>query len=239
MAKGTSFAEKAKRGKKKEKEFTVVKYVKSIVSEKSGHYRFQESMLKVPSDKSLDAYLKELEFGPVEEVDEVADAQENSTADIQEPKANEMQSEEGGEPSGEPSGEEVATEASEPESAETSNNSNVPEEEAAENEDVDREASEPVDEPKDEKPETTKEEHVEESDQDDVPSEETVDAEAPIQKKKYQKSHPKRNQTDFSLSLYNDFLTFGEVAERLKAHAWKACVRSRVPRVRIPPSPLS
>ena len=110
MAKGTSFAEKAKRGKKKEKEFTVVKYVKSIVSEKSGHYRFQESMLKVPSDKSLDAYLKELETGPVEEVEEVADAQENSTADIQEPKANEMQSEEGGEPSGEPREEEVEAE---------------------------------------------------------------------------------------------------------------------------------
>ena len=36
MAKGTSFAEKAKRGKKKEKEFTVVKYVKSVVSENPG-----------------------------------------------------------------------------------------------------------------------------------------------------------------------------------------------------------
>ena len=76
MAKGTSFAEKAKRGIKKEKEFKVVKYVKSIVSEKSGHYRFQESMLKVPSGMSLDAYLKELEAGPVEEVEEVADARE-------------------------------------------------------------------------------------------------------------------------------------------------------------------
>ena len=109
MAKGTSFAEKAKRGIKREEEFTVVKYVKSIVSEKSGHYRFQESMLKVPSDKSLDAYLKELEAGPVEEVEEVADAQEESTADIQEPGANEMQTEGGGEPSGELREEEVET----------------------------------------------------------------------------------------------------------------------------------
>ncbi len=29
----------------------------------------------------------------------------------------------------------------------------------------------------------------------------------------------------------------GEMAERLKAHAWKACVRESVPRVRIPVSP--
>ena len=29
----------------------------------------------------------------------------------------------------------------------------------------------------------------------------------------------------------------GEVAERLKAHAWKACVGLPLPRVRIPPSP--
>ncbi len=30
---------------------------------------------------------------------------------------------------------------------------------------------------------------------------------------------------------------FGEVSEWLKEHAWKACVRVTVPRVRIPPSP--
>ena len=29
----------------------------------------------------------------------------------------------------------------------------------------------------------------------------------------------------------------GEVSEWLKEHAWKACVRETVPRVRIPPSP--
>ena len=29
----------------------------------------------------------------------------------------------------------------------------------------------------------------------------------------------------------------GEVAERFKAHAWKACVGLPLPRVRIPPSP--
>ena len=29
----------------------------------------------------------------------------------------------------------------------------------------------------------------------------------------------------------------GEMAERFKAHAWKACVGLPLPRVRIPPSP--
>ena len=33
------------------------------------------------------------------------------------------------------------------------------------------------------------------------------------------------------------FLLDGEVSEWLKEHAWKACVRETVPRVRIPPSP--
>ena len=31
----------------------------------------------------------------------------------------------------------------------------------------------------------------------------------------------------------------GEVPERLKGHAWKACVRVTVPRVQIPASPLN
>lgn len=31
--------------------------------------------------------------------------------------------------------------------------------------------------------------------------------------------------------------TYGEVTERLKVHAWNACVRAIVPRVRIPVSP--
>ena len=177
MAKGTSFAEKAKRGKKKEKEFTVVKYVKSIVSEKSGHYRFQESMLKVPSDKSLDVYLKELEAGPVEEVEEVAEVQEELAADIQEPETDLIQLEEVKEPSGEPAKEEVEAEVSESESSETLDNKDVAEEEAAESEDGNREALEPVDEQKNEAPETTEEKSIEESDQDDVSSEKTADAE--------------------------------------------------------------
>ncbi|MAG21414.1 MAG: hypothetical protein QF613_03975 [Candidatus Marinimicrobia bacterium] len=75
MAKGTSFAEKAKRGLKKEKQFRVVKYVKSVVSEKTGQTRFQESLLKVPAGMSLDAYLKQLEEGPEPVVEEVTAAE--------------------------------------------------------------------------------------------------------------------------------------------------------------------
>ncbi len=33
-------------------------------------------------------------------------------------------------------------------------------------------------------------------------------------------------------------MTRGEVSEWPKEHAWKACVRFTVPRVRIPPSPF-
>ena len=39
------------------------------------------------------------------------------------------------------------------------------------------------------------------------------------------------------LILFENELIIGEVSEWLKEHAWKACVRLRVPRVRISPSP--
>jgi len=61
MAKEKSFAEKVKKSGKKGKQFSVIKYVKSVVSEKTGQYRFQESMLKVPVGMSLDTYLKQLD----------------------------------------------------------------------------------------------------------------------------------------------------------------------------------
>ena len=37
--------------------------------------------------------------------------------------------------------------------------------------------------------------------------------------------------------MYIIFMKEGEMAERFKAHAWKACVLSKVPWVRIPLSP--
>ena len=45
---------------------------------------------------------------------------------------------------------------------------------------------------------------------------------------------------DLQPRIYNliiQFPTTGEMTERLKVHAWKACVRETVPRVRIPLSP--
>ena len=65
MAKERSFADKIRKSGKQAKQFNAVKYVKSVISEKTGHYRFQETMLKVPSDMSLDAYLKKSEEDPV------------------------------------------------------------------------------------------------------------------------------------------------------------------------------
>ena len=94
MAKGTSFAEKAQRGAKKEKKFTVVKYVKSVVAEKSGAIRFQESMLKVPEDKNLDSYLKELEAGPIEEKIEEQVAAEAPSEAAEEAPAEDAESKE-------------------------------------------------------------------------------------------------------------------------------------------------
>ena len=95
MAKGTSFAEKAQRGSKKnDKKFTVVKYVKSVVAEKSGAIRFQESMLKVPEDKNLDSYLKELEAGPIEEKIEEEVAAEAPSEAAEEAPAEDAESKE-------------------------------------------------------------------------------------------------------------------------------------------------
>ena len=59
MAKGTSFADKSKGKKKINKTF--VKYVKSIKSEKTGHWRFNEQMVALKSDENLDGAIKRLE----------------------------------------------------------------------------------------------------------------------------------------------------------------------------------
>ena len=59
MAKGTSFADKSK-GKKKINQ-TFVKYVKSIKSEKTGHWRFNEKMIALKSGENLDDAIKRLE----------------------------------------------------------------------------------------------------------------------------------------------------------------------------------
>ena len=42
---------------------------------------------------------------------------------------------------------------------------------------------------------------------------------------------------DYIARHFQAFCLLGEVAEWLKAHAWKACIRETVSWVRIPPSP--
>ena len=59
------FAQKHGRGRDK-REYTLVKYVKSVRSEKSGFYRFQDHILKINDGESVEAALKRthLELNP-------------------------------------------------------------------------------------------------------------------------------------------------------------------------------
>ena len=59
MAKGTSFADKSKGKKKINKTF--VKYVKSIKSEKTVHWSFNEQMVGLNSGENLDGALKRIQ----------------------------------------------------------------------------------------------------------------------------------------------------------------------------------
>lgn len=58
MAKGTSFAEKSKGDKSID--HTFIKYVKSVQSEKTGHWRFNEQIVALASGETLDAALKRM-----------------------------------------------------------------------------------------------------------------------------------------------------------------------------------
>lgn len=71
---GKSFADKVRKSAEKERKYSVTKYVKSVVSEKTGQYRFQETILKVPAGMSLADYLKDMgrETGTSEQSDEEA-----------------------------------------------------------------------------------------------------------------------------------------------------------------------
>ncbi|MBL7047303.1 MAG: hypothetical protein ISR95_06730 [Candidatus Marinimicrobia bacterium] len=60
MAKGRSFFDKTFK-KKAQQDYTMVKYVKSVVSEKTGQVRFQESMLRLPKGMTMDSFLKQQE----------------------------------------------------------------------------------------------------------------------------------------------------------------------------------
>ncbi len=58
MAKNVGgFAQKMKRGREK-RDYSLVKYIKSIRSKKTGHWRFQEQILRVDDGESVAAALK-------------------------------------------------------------------------------------------------------------------------------------------------------------------------------------
>jgi len=91
MAKGTSFAAKAK-GKKKKSQ-TLVKFIKSVKSEKTGHWRFNEQMIALEDSENLDGALQRLkdetlaldmELPNPEEKDEAVIENESSDVAIEE-----------------------------------------------------------------------------------------------------------------------------------------------------------
>ncbi len=55
-----SFAEKAAK-KQGKQDWKFVKYVKSVISEKTGHWRFKENMIRLEGGENLDAALKRME----------------------------------------------------------------------------------------------------------------------------------------------------------------------------------
>ena len=60
MAKQQSFAEKAAKKKKKDLS-TYVKYIKSVKSDKTGYWRFNEQMIEVKEGENLDDALKRMD----------------------------------------------------------------------------------------------------------------------------------------------------------------------------------
>ena len=60
MAKTQSFGDKVKKDSNQEK-FTTVKYIRSVVSDKTGKNRFVEGIYKIPASQSIDSFLKEVD----------------------------------------------------------------------------------------------------------------------------------------------------------------------------------
>ena len=124
MAKQQSFAEKAAKKKKKDLS-TYVKYIKSVKSEKTGYWRFNEQMIEVKTGENLDGALKRMNevaqvFNmeiPVIEAAADVDIVEQDGAD--EPKDHEQAADDNGqEESADVVAEESVTEVNEPAAAE-------------------------------------------------------------------------------------------------------------------------
>ena len=66
MAKTQSFGDKVKKDSNQEK-FTTIKYIRSIISDKTGKNRFVENIYKIPASQSIDSFLKQVD-DPVEQI---------------------------------------------------------------------------------------------------------------------------------------------------------------------------
>ena len=61
MAKTQSFGDKVKKDSNQEK-FTTIKYIRSIISDKTGKNRFVENIYKIPASQSIDSFLKQVDL---------------------------------------------------------------------------------------------------------------------------------------------------------------------------------
>ncbi|MEE9166153.1 MAG: hypothetical protein V3U24_01615 [Candidatus Neomarinimicrobiota bacterium] len=91
MAKGKSFADKIKQSGAEVKQFSIVKYVKSVVSEKTGQYRFQEKMLRVPVGTDVETFINQLEKGSQQSKE--SERETVSTSETEEPVVDEKKPE--------------------------------------------------------------------------------------------------------------------------------------------------
>ena len=171
MAKGTSFAAKAK-GKKKKSQ-TLVKYIKSVKSEKTGHWRFNEQMIALEDSENLDGALQRLKDetlaldmelpNPEGDVKESADVRKETVVDAvqendEEPEveASEELSNDGDEAA---TADEVTVEAKEKAAVED-NSSDETEEKAAETIDADDQDTDQKEEADKEEKAKRSEEHI-------------------------------------------------------------------------------
>jgi len=151
-----SFADKAAGGKKTDSVYA--KYVKSVQSEKTGHWRFNEQMVRMDKGEQLEAALKRMD-----EVANLIDIDLSEFVKSDDPKENES-----------PEGvAETITESVKPETGETPEDVSASEESAEQEEIADDNSSEP--DSVEERPDEGSQDVVEEKDTDEPVGEESAE----------------------------------------------------------------
>ena len=146
MAKQQSFAEKAAKKKKKDLS-TYVKYIKSVKSEKTGYWRFNEQMIEVKTGENLDGALKRMDevaqvFNmEIPVIEAAADVETVEQDGADEPKNHEQAADDNGQKeSADVVAEESVTEVNEPAAAEQAEAEPEPETDDAETTEDDQES---------------------------------------------------------------------------------------------------